>query len=188
MGKGPPDSGGIAAFLRTLLSSRLVNDYDVSFLNIAHAETPEGGKLTLGNAWRTIRDTSALWRAAKDQDVVHIHSAAAPGVTMMRTGRARTCGPVSGMSRPPARPRRSSPAVAHDPSPPDIRADCFCAGQHCDRRLGGWTRRARSLSAAAPCAADRQRRRRCGVRTEGGAARPSARLVRRAPDAAQRRR
>lgn len=86
VGKGPPDRGGIAAFLRALLSSRLVDDYDVSFLNIAHTDMPEGGKLTLSNAWRTIRDTSAVWRAAKGHDVVHIHSAAAPGVTMMRAG------------------------------------------------------------------------------------------------------
>ena len=97
VGKGAPDRGGIPTFLETLLHSRLAEDHDLRFLNVAHTGTPEGGQATMGNVVRTVRDVSAVWREAKGVDVVHIHSALAPTVTVVRAGllalagRARGC-------------------------------------------------------------------------------------------------
>lgn len=97
VGKGAPDRGGIPTFLDTLMSSRLVKDHDVRFLNVAHHETPQGGQATLANVRRTVLDSVAVWRAARDRDVVHIHSALAPAVTVLRAAvlaavaRARGC-------------------------------------------------------------------------------------------------
>jgi glycosyltransferase involved in cell wall biosynthesis len=97
VGKGAPDRGGIPTFLDTLLRSRLAQEHDVRFLNVAHAGIPQGGRATLANVGRTIRDTAAVWRAARGRDIVHIHSALAPAVTVVRAalfvlaGRARGC-------------------------------------------------------------------------------------------------
>src|SRR3954447_24565524 len=84
VGKGAPDRGGIPTFLETLLHSRLAQEYDLRFLNVAHAGTPEGGRATVGNLWRTVRDAVEVWRQAAGCDVVHIHSALAPTVTVLR--------------------------------------------------------------------------------------------------------
>jgi glycosyltransferase involved in cell wall biosynthesis len=100
VGKGAPDRGGIPSFLEMLLSSRLAEEHDLRFLNLAHSGTPQGGRATLGNASRTFRDVVAVWRAAGDSDIVHIHSALAPAVTTVRAallasaGRARGCSVV----------------------------------------------------------------------------------------------
>jgi glycosyltransferase involved in cell wall biosynthesis len=100
VGKGAPDRGGIPTFLETLLGSRLAQDYDLRFLNVAHADTPEGGRATLGNLRRTVRDALAVWRRANGCDIVHVHSALAPTVTVLRAallalaGRARGCAVV----------------------------------------------------------------------------------------------
>ena len=97
VGKGAPDRGGIPTFLDTLLRSRLAKEHDVRFLNVAHSDTPQGGQATLANVLRTVRDTAAVWRAAADRDIVHIHSALAPAVTVVRAAllglaaRARGC-------------------------------------------------------------------------------------------------
>lgn len=100
VGKGVPDRGGIPTFLDTLLHSRLAQEHDLRFLNVAHAGTPEGGRATVGNLSRTVRDAVAVWRQAAGCDVVHIHSALAPTVTVLRAallavaGRARGCSVV----------------------------------------------------------------------------------------------
>jgi glycosyltransferase involved in cell wall biosynthesis len=97
VGKGPPDSGGIAAFVEMLLATDAARSRDARFLNVAHGESRQGGRLAAGNVRRTIADARALWRAAGDRDIVHIHSALAPFVTMVRAGvlalvaRARGC-------------------------------------------------------------------------------------------------
>jgi glycosyltransferase involved in cell wall biosynthesis len=97
VGKGAPDRGGIPTFLETLLGSRLAEEHDLRFLNVAHSGTPEGGRATIGNVGRTLRDALAVWRAARGRDIVHIHSALAPAVTVVRAaalalaGRARGC-------------------------------------------------------------------------------------------------
>src|SRR3954452_23092073 len=95
VGKGAPDRGGIPTFLETLLGSQLAQEYALRFLTVAHSGTPEGGRTTLGNIRRTLRDAVAVWRRADGCAVVHIHSALAPTVTVVRAallalaGRAR---------------------------------------------------------------------------------------------------
>ena len=100
VGKGAPDRGGIPTFLEMLLGSRLAEEHDLRFLNVAHSGTPEGGRATLGNITRTARDAWAVWRQARGRDIVHIHSALAPTVTVVRAallalaGRLRGCAVV----------------------------------------------------------------------------------------------
>lgn len=100
VGKGAPDRGGIPSFLDVLLTGTLGRSHELRFLNLAHTGTPQGGKATAGNVVRTVADVAAVYRAAGGQDVVHIHSALAPGVTLARAalltaaGRARGCAVV----------------------------------------------------------------------------------------------
>jgi glycosyltransferase involved in cell wall biosynthesis len=100
VGKGFPDRGGIPTFLETLLGSALAEEHELRFLNLAHTGTPQGGQATLANVRRTVRDTGAVWRAARGRDIVHIHSALSPAVTLVRAallglaGRARGCAVV----------------------------------------------------------------------------------------------
>lgn len=86
VGKGPPDRGGIAAYLQAVLASDLAALHDVRLLNLARDGTRHGGALRADNAWRTVADAVEVWRAARGADVVHVHSAAAPLVTMLRAG------------------------------------------------------------------------------------------------------
>ena len=86
VGKGAPDRGGIPSFLDTLRFSELSQLHEVTFLNVAHSETPQGGEASLANVRRTLRDAFLVWRAARDHDIVHIHSALAPAVTVIRAG------------------------------------------------------------------------------------------------------
>ncbi len=86
VGKGAPDRGGIPSFLNDLRSGELSRLHEITFLNVAHDGTPQGGEPSLGNVRRTIRDAVALWRSARGQDVVHINSALAPAVTVLRAG------------------------------------------------------------------------------------------------------
>jgi glycosyltransferase involved in cell wall biosynthesis len=96
VGKGAPDRGGIPTFLSTLLSSRLAEEHDLRFLNVAHTARPQGGRATAGNVGRTVRDVVAVWRAARGRDVVHIHSALAPAVTVVRAGLLALAGRARG--------------------------------------------------------------------------------------------
>ena len=68
------------------MAGELSERYDLSFLNVAHSGTPEGGRLTLGNVGRTLHDAISVWRRAGQHDVVHINSALAPSVTVVRAG------------------------------------------------------------------------------------------------------
>jgi glycosyltransferase involved in cell wall biosynthesis len=86
VGKGAPDRGGIPSFLETLRSSDLARDHQVTFLNVAHSGTPQGGEASAANVGRTIKDAVSVWRSAKGYDIVHIHSALAPAVTVIRAG------------------------------------------------------------------------------------------------------
>lgn len=95
VGKGPPDRGGIPTFLETLQRSSLGAEHALTFLNVAHHGVPEGGRATAGNLRRTLGDVRSVWRAAGGHDIVHVHSALAPSVTVVRAallamaGRAR---------------------------------------------------------------------------------------------------
>lgn len=86
VGKGFPDRGGIPSFLDGLRLGELAAVHEVTFLNVAHHGTPEGGEVSLGNLRRTVKDAFAVWRAAGSHDVVHLNSALAPTVTVLRAG------------------------------------------------------------------------------------------------------
>ena len=100
VGKGYPDRGGIPTFLNTLQHSELADTHEITFLNVAHTGVPEGGEVTTGNIVRTLKDARRVFRAAKHHDIVHIHSALAPAVTVLRAGllalagRMRGCGVI----------------------------------------------------------------------------------------------
>lgn len=96
VGKGFPDRGGIPSFLDTLLNSSMMREHEVRFLNVAHSSTPQGGKATLANLGRTVRDAVAVWRGARGQEVVHIHSALVPAVTVLRAALLAAAGRVRG--------------------------------------------------------------------------------------------
>jgi glycosyltransferase involved in cell wall biosynthesis len=96
VGKGYPDRGGIPTFLHTLQGGELGQLHDLTFLNVAHFGTPEGGEVTVGNIGRTLQDARRVFRMAKGQDVVHIHSALAPAVTVARAGLLAAAGRVRG--------------------------------------------------------------------------------------------
>lgn len=86
VGKGPPDRGGISAFLQRLLAGPLSAEHDVSLLNLTRTGPAAGGRFTASNVTRTLSDARALRRAARDVDVVHVHTALVPGVTLVRAG------------------------------------------------------------------------------------------------------
>jgi len=96
VGKGPPDRGGIPVFLDMLLRSELATEHELSFLNVAHDETPQGGRATVANVRRTARDAVRVWRAARGLDVVHVHSALAPAVTLVRASLLSVAGRLAG--------------------------------------------------------------------------------------------
>src|SRR5688572_21570824 len=86
VGKGAPDRGGIPSFLNDLRAGELSKQHDLTFLNVAHHGTPQGGEASIVNVARTLRDAVAVWRSAREQDIVHINSALAPTVTVLRAG------------------------------------------------------------------------------------------------------
>ncbi len=100
VGKGAPDRGGIPTFLNDLRTGDVGRTHEITFLNLAHDGTPQGGTVTVKNIVRTIRDAVSVWRTASDNQIVHIHSALAPTVTVIRAGilagaaRARGCSVV----------------------------------------------------------------------------------------------
>lgn len=100
VGKGAPDRGGIPSFLETLRLGDLSRHHEVTFLNVAHNGTPQGGEPTIANVGRTFCDAAKVWRSARGHDIVHIHSALAPTVTVLRAGllalagRLRGCGVI----------------------------------------------------------------------------------------------
>ena len=96
VGKGAPERGGIPTFLDGLRSGDLSRRHQVEFLNLAHAGTPEGGMLSWGNLRRTLTDAWAVWRRARDNDLVHINSALAPTVTVLRAGVLALAGRLGG--------------------------------------------------------------------------------------------
>ena len=95
VGKGPPARDGIATFLTTLRAG-LANTHQVVLVNLTHKGPREGGRLTVGNVVRTIRDGRAVWRASRSADVVHVHSALAPGPTLLRAGALALAGRLRG--------------------------------------------------------------------------------------------
>ena len=82
--KGPPDTGGIAAFVTDLLRSDLKRSFELRFLNLSRDEVPHAGRFTWRNLQRTIQDAFEVGRSSRGADVVHIHSALVPHSTMFR--------------------------------------------------------------------------------------------------------
>jgi glycosyltransferase involved in cell wall biosynthesis len=85
VGKGEPDRGGIPSFLADL-RAHTSSAHELTFLNVAHTGVPEGGRVSTGNIVRTLRDAWSVFRAAGHHDVVHLNSALAPTVTVLRAG------------------------------------------------------------------------------------------------------
>jgi glycosyltransferase involved in cell wall biosynthesis len=86
VGKGPPERGGIPTFLQALVDGRLGAVHDIRFLNLTRRETTEGGRFSARDVWRTLVDARNVWRNSRDRDVVHVHTALAPLVTLLRGG------------------------------------------------------------------------------------------------------
>ncbi|WP_098960598.1 glycosyltransferase [Pseudonocardia sp. N23] len=86
VGKSYPDRGGIPTFLEMLRGGPLAERHDVRLQNVAHSGVREGGRFTTGNIGRTLRDALDVRRNGRRADVVHIHSALAPAVTVVRAG------------------------------------------------------------------------------------------------------
>jgi glycosyltransferase involved in cell wall biosynthesis len=84
VGRGSPDRGGIAAYLETLLQSDVAESHALTFLNLSRSVVPIGGRLSANNLVRTAVDIGRVLREAPRHDVVHIHSALAPAVTLAR--------------------------------------------------------------------------------------------------------
>jgi glycosyltransferase involved in cell wall biosynthesis len=86
VGKGPPDRGGIASFLQILLASDLGSRHEIRLLNLTRDEVPRAGRLTSANVRRTLSDTVRVGKEAGRAEVVHIHTALVPAVTLVRAG------------------------------------------------------------------------------------------------------
>lgn len=96
VGKGAPDTGGIAGFLEAMLRSPLASSYELRYLNLTREEVPRGGQLTRANALRTLADGLDVLRASRDVDLVHIHTALVPLVTLLRAGWLSAAARLSG--------------------------------------------------------------------------------------------
>lgn len=96
VGKGAPDRGGIPTFLETLRRGELARTHELTFLNVAHSSTPQGGQATVANLRRTAKDFLSVLRAAGGQDVVHVHSAMTPAVTVLRASLLGAAGRMRG--------------------------------------------------------------------------------------------
>lgn len=96
VGKGAPERGGIPVFLEMLQRSALAGRHELSFLNLTHGDVPEGGRLSWSNIRRTVRDCCSVNRTAKQADIVHIHSALAPMVTLLRASLLAVAGRLRG--------------------------------------------------------------------------------------------
>src|SRR5712691_2854183 len=84
VGKGPPDRGGIASFLVDLQKSDLRARHELRLVNLYQDGDRAGGRLTAANVTRTLGDAGRVWRAARGAELVHIHTALVPLVTLAR--------------------------------------------------------------------------------------------------------
>ena len=60
--------------------------HDLRLLNLYRADDRRGGRLSRANLLRTVADARAVFVASRDADIVHIHTALLPLVTMLRAG------------------------------------------------------------------------------------------------------
>ena len=85
VGKGPPERGGIAAMVE-ILRQRLAADNEVELLNLTRDQIPRCGRMSTQNIRRTLEDSLRVWRVGRGWDIVDIHSALTPLVTISRAG------------------------------------------------------------------------------------------------------
>jgi glycosyltransferase involved in cell wall biosynthesis len=90
VGRGEPERGGIPTFLSWLSSTAAASRSDVEFLNLSPGVDTPGGRWRLTNLFRSFRDAVAVGRHTSRRDIVHIHTAMAPGSTAVRA--ALLCG------------------------------------------------------------------------------------------------
>jgi len=84
VGKGEPETGGIASYMRMLVGSLDRTRFDPDFLNLARADASGVGIWTVSNIMRSVVDLWRVFRRARGCDVVHIHTAFAPSSTAVR--------------------------------------------------------------------------------------------------------
>ncbi|MDQ3955211.1 MAG: glycosyltransferase family 4 protein [Actinomycetota bacterium] len=84
VGRGPPERGGIAAYMLGILNGPLAAEHDIELVNLTPGGPPQAGRLTGANVRRTIYNAKEVFTRAKDRDIVHIHTALVPGVTLLR--------------------------------------------------------------------------------------------------------
>lgn len=65
-------------------TSRLAGTHTIELLNLTRGSEPQGGRASLTNVTATLDDARTVFRTARRRDVVHIHSAMAPTVTLAR--------------------------------------------------------------------------------------------------------
>ncbi len=78
-----------------LLNGPLAREHNIDMLNLTRTWTPEAGRLTGGNIARTLGDAVAVARA-KHVDIVHIHTALVPLVTLIRAALLVLAGRIRG--------------------------------------------------------------------------------------------
>lgn len=86
VGKAAPERGGIPSYLEMLLERLPPTGHEAELLNLADAAPRVGGSMSGANLVATGRDLVRLGRLAAGFDVVHVHSACAPGTTLVRAG------------------------------------------------------------------------------------------------------
>lgn len=97
VGRGAPERGGIPAFLSLVAASDLASRHDLQTLNLTPRGTERaGGRACAANVRRTLGDVVRVWRAAAGADVVHVHTALAPAVTILRAGALALAGRARG--------------------------------------------------------------------------------------------
>ena len=96
VGRGEPERGGIPTFLNWLSATAAAHQRPVTFLNLSPGVDTPGGRWRLTNLRRSLRDAVGVARLTSRRDIVHIHTAMAPGSTAVRAallcGAARTRG------------------------------------------------------------------------------------------------
>ena len=119
VGKGAPDRGGIPTFLDTCAPVTWPERHQVTFLNVAHMARPKGGRRPAGNVAEPSGTPRGL-AEGRGQDIVHIHSALAPAVTVIRAGLLALAARAAGVWRDRARPRRQHRDLADRPAQPPM--------------------------------------------------------------------
>lgn len=96
VGRGTPERGGIPSYLEMMATGEGVPGYDVVTVNLGEAHHRAGGAATPSNLRRVARDVFRVISATRRGDIVHVHSALAPGLTGLRAGLLLAAGRARG--------------------------------------------------------------------------------------------